>query len=58
MQVLSEGTGTWNGAVVNPTNPQRRDVQILRGAGYMVLQIDTDNPGAWPLHWYVFSFCV
>ncbi|KAG9243496.1 Cupredoxin [Calycina marina] len=53
MQVLSEGVGTWDGTVVRSTNPQRRDVQILRGNGYMVLQIDADNPGAWPLHCHI-----
>ena len=53
MQVLNEGVGTWDGSIVNPSNPQRRDVQILRGAGYMVLQIDADNPGAWPLHCHI-----
>ncbi|KAH8595066.1 Cupredoxin [Bisporella sp. PMI_857] len=53
MQVLAEGIGTWNGAIVNPSNPQRRDVQIIQGNGYLVLQFDSDNPGAWPLHCHI-----
>jgi Multicopper oxidase len=60
--VLAEGTGTWDGTVVNPRNPPRRDVQIMKGGtsdtpGYLVLEFEADNPGVWPLHchiaWYV-----
>lgn len=53
MHVLAEGYGTWDGNVVNPQNPQRRDVHILHSAkpdgtpAYMVLQIEADNPGVW-----------
>jgi hypothetical protein len=50
MFVLSAGTGTWDGTIVNPTNPQRRDVQIVPANGHLVLQITSDNPGVWPLH--------
>ena len=53
MQILNEGVGTWDGTIVNPSNPTRRDVHILRGAGYMVLQFESDNPGAWPLHCHI-----
>ncbi|TVY90039.1 oxidoreductase [Lachnellula willkommii] len=54
MFVLDVGTGTWDGStVVNPSNPQRRDVQILPANGYMVLQFTADNPGAWPLHCHI-----
>lgn len=59
--VLSEGPGTWDGKTImgNPKNPQRRDVQLLPGGHHLVLQIKTDNPGAWPLHchiaWHVSS---
>lgn len=50
MYILNEGTGTWDGTTVNPSNPQRRDVQQLRGGGYMVMQFDAaDNPGKSPL---------
>jgi len=53
MFVLAEGTGTWDGTVVRPANTQRRDVQILQGGGYMVLQFAQDNPGIWPLHCHI-----
>ncbi|CAD6446843.1 16abb2c0-1552-4ace-bf14-beaeb00daa69 [Sclerotinia trifoliorum] len=54
MFVLNEGLGTWDGhTVVRPINPQRRDVHILQGAGYMVLQVTADNPGVWPLHCHI-----
>ncbi|KAH8800491.1 multicopper oxidase-domain-containing protein [Xylogone sp. PMI_703] len=52
--VLDAGKGTWDGkTIINPSNPQRRDVQILPGAGYMVLQFNADNPGVWPLHCHI-----
>ncbi|TAQ91423.1 hypothetical protein B7494_g134 [Chlorociboria aeruginascens] len=53
--VLAEGTGTWDGKVTNPSNPQRRDVQLM-GPGtadvpfYTVLEFEADNPGVWPFH--------
>jgi hypothetical protein len=53
MFVLAEGTGTWDGKTVRPANTQRRDVQILQGGGYMVLQFAQDNPGIWPLHCHI-----
>ncbi len=57
--VLHQGPGTWDGTIINPANPQRRDVQLLPGGSHIVLQIQTDNPGAWPLHchivWHVSS---
>jgi FtsP/CotA-like multicopper oxidase with cupredoxin domain len=56
MFVLDVGEGTWDGTtVINPANPQRRDVQLLPSNGYMVLQITADNPGAWPLHCHIVS---
>lgn len=49
MYVLAEGTGTWDGTVVNPDNPQRRDVQQVRAnGGYIVVQFDPDHAGVWP----------
>lgn len=53
--VLAEGRGTWDGVVTNPTNPQRRDTQILQPGNteepaYIVLEWKADNPGIWPLH--------
>ena len=59
MYVLSVGTGLWDGQVVNAKNPQRRDVQLLPQAvdantpGYIVIQIDMDNPGVWPFHCHI-----
>lgn len=54
MYVLSEGAGTWDGStVVNGGNPQRRDVQLLRPDGYLVLQYDAVNPGVWPFHCHI-----
>lgn len=56
MYILAQGSGTWDGLVVNAGNPQRRDVHILPLAvsatvpSYIVVQIDADNPGVWPLH--------
>lgn len=53
MYVLSEGAGTWNGAVVNADNPQRRDVQQVRANGYIVVQFDPDHAGVWPFHCHI-----
>jgi FtsP/CotA-like multicopper oxidase with cupredoxin domain len=60
MQILHEGLGDWDGtSIVNPSNPQRRDVQQVRPNGHMVMQYDADNPGVWPFHchiaWHVSS---
>ncbi|KAK5018405.1 Cupredoxin [Cryomyces antarcticus] len=57
--VLAEGFGKWDGSVVNPSNPQRRDVQLLQAAkddntpAYIVIQIEMDNPGVWPFHCHI-----
>ncbi|KAH7419570.1 Cupredoxin [Cadophora sp. MPI-SDFR-AT-0126] len=52
--VLAEGTGTWDGTtIINAANPQRRDTQIVRAGGYLVIQINQDNPGAWPFHCHI-----
>jgi FtsP/CotA-like multicopper oxidase with cupredoxin domain len=54
MQILSEGSGTWDGStIVNVNNPQRRDVQLVRASGYMVIQFEADNPGVWPFHCHI-----
>ena len=50
MFVLAVGTGSWDGKVVNPENPQRKDTQLLPANGYLVIQLTGDNPGVWPLH--------
>jgi FtsP/CotA-like multicopper oxidase with cupredoxin domain len=58
-QVLATGTGTWDGTITNPSNPQRRDVQQIAAGGtvdnptYIVLQWDQNNPGVWPFHCHI-----
>lgn len=59
MYVLAIGEGDWDGIITNPQNPLRRDVVLLPNApsetkpGYIVIQIDADNPGIWPLHCHI-----
>ncbi|CAD6594145.1 MAG: hypothetical protein ASARMPRED_008719 [Alectoria sarmentosa] len=53
MQVLSVGYGKWGGAITNPSNPERRDVQIVPASGYAVFQWQQDNPGVWPFHCHI-----
>ncbi|KAK3676268.1 hypothetical protein LTR78_004018 [Recurvomyces mirabilis] len=54
MQVLAEGVGSWDGkTIINPDNPQRRDTQIVRPQGYLVVQIELNNPGVWAFHCHV-----
>ena len=47
------GEGAWDGTVVRPENPQRRDTQLVPAYGYLVISFFADNPGAWPLHCHV-----
>lgn len=53
MQVLAVGKGQWDGKIVNPENPLRRDTQIIPGQGFLVLQYEVDNAGIWPLHCHI-----
>ncbi|KAH7381904.1 Cupredoxin [Cadophora sp. MPI-SDFR-AT-0126] len=54
MQILAEGPGDYDGStIVNPSNPQRRDVQLVRANGHFVFQYDADNPGVWPFHCHI-----
>ncbi|KAI9814061.1 MAG: hypothetical protein M1827_003525 [Pycnora praestabilis] len=53
MSVLAQGTGTWDGTIVNADNPQRRDVELLPAGGYLVVQWDQNNPGVWPFHCHI-----
>ena len=54
MFVLHVGPGLeWDGTIVNPQNPQRRDVQMLPKFSHMVIQFDADNPGVWPFHCHI-----
>jgi FtsP/CotA-like multicopper oxidase with cupredoxin domain len=53
--VLNEGVGTWDGTVVNPSNPQRRYTHIIQPGSptaptYAVFEWNQDNPGIWPFH--------
>ncbi|MCJ1470848.1 hypothetical protein MMC07_009495 [Pseudocyphellaria aurata] len=51
--VLAEGTGAWDGTIEHIENTQRRDVQLVQGQGYLVIQYNTDNPGVWPFHCHI-----
>jgi len=50
--VLHEGPGEWDGTIIRPENPQRRDVQLVRGGGHMVMQFD-GHPGVWAFHCHI-----
>ena len=43
----------WDGTITNPSNPQRRDVQMLLPAQFIVIQWFQDNPGVWPMHCHI-----
>ncbi|CAK7564671.1 MAG: hypothetical protein SEPTF4163_002570 [Sporothrix epigloea] len=51
--VLHEGPGPWDGTIVHPENPMRRDVQIVRPNGHLALQFDSNNPGVWLFHCHI-----
>ncbi|CAG9941535.1 unnamed protein product [Clonostachys rosea f. rosea IK726] len=54
MYILHEGPGTWDGTIINPHNPIRRDVYQLRPNGHLVIQFDAAaNPGVWPFHCHI-----
>ena len=53
MFVLYDDNDAWNGTIVNPQNPQRRDTHNLRPYGWMVMQYNADNPGVWPFHCHI-----
>jgi FtsP/CotA-like multicopper oxidase with cupredoxin domain len=62
-QILAQGRGTWDGSITRPSNPARRDVQMMWfganatdpnvGSDYLVLQYEADNPGMWELHCHI-----
>ncbi|RYP22778.1 hypothetical protein DL765_001487 [Monosporascus sp. GIB2] len=52
-KILAEGLGKWDGHIVNPRNPARRDTQMVRSLGYLVIEIDADRPGLWPFHCHI-----
>ncbi|KFY09933.1 hypothetical protein V492_05285 [Pseudogymnoascus sp. VKM F-4246] len=43
----------WDGTIINPENPQRRDTQMLSPNGHIVFQYNLDNPGVWLLHCHI-----
>jgi FtsP/CotA-like multicopper oxidase with cupredoxin domain len=55
MYILSEGSGDYDGSTImgNAQNPQRRDVQMVRAQGHLVVQYDANNPGVWPFHCHI-----
>lgn len=54
--VLAQGVGNYSSSVpLKLDNPPRRDVALLPAGGYLVIAFETNNPGAWLLHWYVSS---
>ncbi|MCJ1319188.1 hypothetical protein MMC15_004521 [Xylographa vitiligo] len=54
MYILHQGPGFWDGvSITNPSNPQRRDVQMLSPSSHIVIQYDADNPGVWPFHCHI-----
>ncbi|KAK5705019.1 hypothetical protein LTR97_002133 [Elasticomyces elasticus] len=44
---------TWDGSVINPTNPMRRDGILIPPYGFAAIQFELDNPGVWPFHCHV-----
>lgn len=53
-QVLANVNGTsWDGTITNPSNPLRRDTQDVAPGFTIVLQIQADNAGVWPLHCHI-----
>ncbi|KAI0540420.1 multicopper oxidase-domain-containing protein [Xylaria digitata] len=54
MYILAQGPGNYNGTeIVRPTNPMRRDVQMVQPFGHIVVQMDVVNPGIWPFHCHI-----
>ncbi|KAI0386370.1 putative multicopper oxidase [Hypomontagnella monticulosa] len=51
--VIGNYGSCWDGTIANPSNPQRRDVQMLLPGHYIVIQWEQDNPGIWPLHCHI-----
>ncbi|KAH9889159.1 multicopper oxidase [Xylariomycetidae sp. FL2044] len=39
--------------IVRPTNPMRRDVQMVSPRSHIVVQMDVVNPGLWPFHCHI-----
>jgi FtsP/CotA-like multicopper oxidase with cupredoxin domain len=41
---------TWDGTIIHPSNPARRDTVIIPPTGWAAIAFQADNPGIWPLH--------
>ncbi|KAJ4298794.1 hypothetical protein N0V88_003827 [Collariella sp. IMI 366227] len=50
--ILHEGPGEWDGTIIRPENPHRRDVHLVRGNGHLVIQFD-GAPGIWAFHCHI-----
>ena len=48
-----ESGATWDGSVIKPENPMRRDTQIIPPYGFLAIQFELDNPGVWPFHCHI-----
>jgi hypothetical protein len=44
---------TWDGQITNPSNPLRRDTQVVGPSSTIVLQIEANNAGVWPIHCHI-----
>lgn len=44
---------TWDGSVVNPSNPMRRDTLLIPSYGFAAIQFELNNPGLWPFHCHI-----
>lgn len=53
MDTMTYYGNCWDGTIVRPENPQRRDVQMLLPESYIVIQWTQDNPGIWPFHCHI-----
>lgn len=47
-RAANEYGNCWDGTIINPNNPQRRDVQMLLPGQFIVVQWNQDNAGTWP----------
>jgi len=43
----------WDGQITNPSNPLRRDTQVVGPLSTIVLQIESNSPGVWPIHCHI-----
>ncbi|TKA74778.1 hypothetical protein B0A55_03867, partial [Friedmanniomyces simplex] len=48
-----EAGAAWDGTVINPSNPMRRDGILIPPYGFAAIQFELSNPGVWPFHCHV-----